>query len=71
MGLSSSLSTLGSQWDRRSQRTLTLDLRCPQLHSAPPGTACLPWARSYLSFWIWQSFTLSMLPSSSITLSLN
>lgn len=71
MGLSSSLSTLGSQWDRRSQRTLTLDLRCPQLHSAPPGTARLPWARSYLSFWIWQSFTLSMLPSSSITLSLN
>lgn len=31
----------------------------------------LIWARSYLSFWIWQSFTLSTLPSSSITLSLN
>lgn len=29
------------------------------------------WARSYLSLWIWQSFTLSTLPSSSITLSLN
>lgn len=31
----------------------------------------LIWATSYLSFWIWQSFTLSTLPSSSITLSLN
>lgn len=47
------------------------DLRCPQLRSASPDTTCLPQASSYLSFWIWQSFTLSTLPSSSITLSLN
>lgn len=36
-----------------------------------PRTSHLPWARSYLSLWIWQSFLLSTLPSSSITSSLN
>lgn len=60
MGLSLSLGTLGSQWD-----TPTLALQCPQPTLHPQD---IP---SYLSLWIWQSFTLSTLPSSSITSSLN
>lgn len=69
--------TAGVRCRRLKGRAVLVTQQLVGAHWMPPrpgsasGRVHCAWARSYLSLWIWQSFTLSMLPSSSITLSLN